>query len=710
VSASVAFLGRCGRRLRAKVAAWTPCACRGLLLVLRKDNLKVKTTLSFGGEYPVPVAAVVDTGAGPSVVSEGVLPPDWRAHAWRAPTRTRVVDASGQALRAHARLPLTLHVHDKPMHFPFIVVKRLSFPLIIGCDFHRQHTKAILPQDGKIEWSTGAVSDILGYHLCARGRQYKAPAKPRVRPSELTLAGATVLPPGAQTEVQVVTRSTGSCLIKGRAEILAKHGLHLAHGLHKKVHRHEPFSVHLVNLGRKTKMFSKGTRVGVAEPCTSEARPLSQGALLAVQQELAARQELDTQAAMATAEGPPEPPVVPPPKEPETPEVNWAGVPTELRKVHGLLDQFKGMWSGKLGELKTTTHHIQLNPDAKPVYSAPYRAGPHLRLKIEKQVTKMLDLGVIEPSDAERSFPVVVVPKPGGHFRSCVDYRRLIERTVKDVYPIPKMDDFLDSFGNATVFSTLECNAGYWQIPVAAEDGDKTTFTSHTGLFLFLRLPFGLVNTPASFQRAVDITLSGLRWQMCLVYLDDVIAFSRNVDDHIRHLCEVLLLLENAGVALRPSKCHLFHQEVEYLGHVVRPGQLLVNRKKIKSLAQVLPPRNQTERKSLLGMCNVHQRFIMDYAQITKPLTKPTSKKLPHVLPPLDAAQLAAFEYLKERLTSTPILAIPRRESLFILDADACAVQVGCTLLQQQPDKSILAVGYSSRGLIPAEQNYSTTD
>jgi len=226
---------------------------------LRKDNFKVTTTLSFRGEDPFSVAAVVDTGAGPSVVSEDLLPPDWRAHAWRAPTRTRIVDATGQALMALARLPLTLHVHDKPMHFPFIVLKRLSVPLIIGCDFQRQYTKAILPQVGTIEWTTGAVSDILGYHLGARGRQYKAPAKPRVRPNELTLAGATVLSPGSQTEVQVGTRSTGSCLIKGGAEFMAKHGLDLAHGNHKKVHRHKPFSVLLVNLGRKTKMFAKGT-------------------------------------------------------------------------------------------------------------------------------------------------------------------------------------------------------------------------------------------------------------------------------------------------------------------------------------------------------------------------------------------------------------------------------------------------------------------
>ena len=296
----------------------------------------------------------------------------------------------------------------------------------------------------------------------------------------------------------------------------------------------------------------------------------------------------------------------------------------------------------------------------------------------------------MESSDAEWSFPVVAVPNPGGHFRICVYYRRLNERTVQDVYPIPMMDDCRDSLANATVFSTLDCIAGYSQIAVAAEDRDKTTFTSHTGLVRFLRLLFGLVNAPASVQRALDIILSGVRWQTCLEYLDDVIVFSRTLDEHILHFREVLLLIKMAGVSLTPSKCHLFQQEVEYLGHVFRSGQLLVNQKNIKSLAQAIPPRNQTELKSILGMCNVHWRFIKDYAQIAKPLTKLTSKKLPHVLPSLDAAQLAAFEYLKERLMSTHILELPRRESLFILDTDACAVQVRCTLLQKHPDKSIL--------------------
>ena len=278
------------------------------------------------------------------------------------------------------------------------------------------------------------------------------------------------------------------------------------------------------------------------------------------------------------------------------------------------------------------------------------------------------------------------------------------------MFPILRMEDCLYSLGDVTVFSTLDCNAGCWQIPVAAEDREKTTFTSHTCLRRFLRLPYGLLNAPASLQRALDIILSCSRWKTCLVYLDDVVVFSRTVDEHIRHLREVLLQLEKAGVSLKPSKCHLLQQDVQYLAHVVRPAQLLVNQKNIKSLQQALPPRSQTELKSFLGMCIVYRRFIEDSAHIAKPLPKLTTKNIPHVLLPLDAVQLAAFAYLKERLTSTPILALPLREGLCILDTDACAVQVGCTLLQQQPDKSILPVGHYSRGIIPAERNYSTTD
>jgi len=150
----------------------------------------------------------------------------------------------------------------------------------------------------------------------------------------------------------------------------------------------------------------------------------------------------------------------------------------------------------------------------------------------------------------------------------------------------------------------------------------------------------------------------------------------------------VLLLLETAGVSLKPATCHMFQHEDKYLGHVVRPGQLPVNQKNIMSLAQALSSRKQTELKSLLCMCNVYWLFNKDYAHIAKPLTKLTGKNLPRVLPPLHSAHWAAFEYLEELLTLTPILALPRREGLFILDTDGCAVQVGCTFPQQQPTRA----------------------
>lgn len=177
--------------------------------------------------------------------------------------------------------------------------------------------------------------------------------------------------------------------------------------------------------------------------------------------------------------------------------------------------------------------------------------------------------------------------------------------TIKDLYPIPRKDDCLDFLGDATIFSTMDCNAAYWQIPVAEEDRDKTTFTCHSGLFRYKRLPFGLTNAPATFQRAIDIILSGLRWRTCLVYLDDIIVFSSTMDDHIRRLREVVSLLSKATVTLKPEKCHLFETKVHYPGHVRSPGELRVSEKNIRALRDANQPRTQTNLKSFLGMCNV---------------------------------------------------------------------------------------------------------
>ena len=188
----------------------------------------------------------------------------------------------------------------------------------------------------------------------------------------------------------------------------------------------------------------------------------------------------------------------------------------------------------------------------------------------------MLRAGVIEPTSAEWASLAVFVPKKEGTMRLCVDYHKLNVATVCDSYRLPRIDECIDSLSNATVSTTLDYNSGYWQVEVAEEDRDKTTFTSHCGLHRFLRMPFGLKNAPATFERTVDIILSRVKWETAMVYLDDVIVYSLSVTEHMAHVREVLQLLHSGGMWLKVSKSAFFDTSVAYLGHVVRPGRLEV--------------------------------------------------------------------------------------------------------------------------------------
>ena len=217
-------------------------------------------------------------------------------------------------------------------------------------------------------------------------------------------------------------------------------------------------------------------------------------------------------------------------------------------RIESLLEPFADMWNGQLGALKATEHRIELLPDSKPVHQPPYRAGPLQREMEKKEIDSMLAKGVIEPATTDWASPIVFVPKPDGSLRFCVDYRRLNALTIRDSYPIPRMDECIDSLGEAVIFSTLDCNSGYWQIPVAQEDKDKTAFISHYGLYRWLRMPFGLKNAPGTFQRAADIILASVKWQFALVYLDDIIVYSKSIEEHLDHLASVLKLLQRAGL------------------------------------------------------------------------------------------------------------------------------------------------------------------
>jgi Reverse transcriptase (RNA-dependent DNA polymerase) len=194
------------------------------------------------------------------------------------------------------------------------------------------------------------------------------------------------------------------------------------------------------------------------------------------------------------------------------------------------------------------------------------------------------------------------------------------------------MDECIDSLGDAAVFTTLDFNSGYWQIPVYPEDRYKTVFTSHYGRYQFRRLPFGLRNAPATFQRAIDVILSGVKWRTCLLYLDDVIIYSPDRETHLRHVDEALTLLREAGLSLKLATCHFFKDTVDYLGHVIRPGRLGVHEKNTDALKGATLPRTQTELRSFLGLCKVHRRFLPRFSALAAPLNIYLTKGNPPVL------------------------------------------------------------------------------
>ncbi|CAF3658765.1 unnamed protein product [Rotaria socialis] len=204
---------------------------------------------------------------------------------------------------------------------------------------------------------------------------------------------------------------------------------------------------------------------------------------------------------------------------------------------------------------KKLQHRINLAPDAQAHNSPPFRYAPARKQIIEENLKDMLDQGIISPSASPWASPVILAPKKDGTLRFCVDYRKLNSVTIRDAYPIPRIDDTLDSLQEAKFVSTLDLRSGYWQVEMDKNSREKTAFVTHKGLFEFNVMPFGLTNAPATFQRLMDIVLAGLKWQCCLVYIDDVVIFSPTFEQHIVDLEKVFQALQSANLTLKASKC-----------------------------------------------------------------------------------------------------------------------------------------------------------
>lgn len=350
-------------------------------------------------------------------------------------------------------------------------------------------------------------------------------------------------------------------------------------------------------------------------------------------------------------------------------------------------------------------HHIKTE-NHEPISNPPYRLSPKMKILLKQELEKMLESGIIEETESPWSFPVVLIPKKDGTVRLCVDYRRLNAITTTDTYPLPRIDDLLHAAKTTPFMSTLDLRSGYWQIKVAEKDRLKTAFTTPFGIYVFNRMPFGLKNAPATFQRLIDKFKASLPDILILAYLDDIIICSKDFQSHISELKQTFQRLKNFGFRLHREKCFFCKSEVKYLGHILTRHGLEVDKEKTDAINNRPNPKTAKEVLSFMQTCSWYRRFIPSFANIAKPLSDLTKKNAKWNW---GEKQQEAFNTLKRMLTSPPILQQVNEELPFVLKTDASNYALGAVLLQGEKE-SERTIEYASRLLLPAERNYSTTE
>uniref|UniRef100_A0A5S6Q9K0 RNA-directed DNA polymerase n=1 Tax=Trichuris muris TaxID=70415 RepID=A0A5S6Q9K0_TRIMR len=357
-----------------------------------------------------------------------------------------------------------------------------------------------------------------------------------------------------------------------------------------------------------------------------------------------------------------------------------------------------------LGRTDVVQHRIDTG-DAEPRRQPPRRIPFHQRKIVEQETQRMLRQGIIEPAEGPWASSIVLVRKKDGTFRFCVDYRKLNDVTRKDAHPLPRIDDTLESLGGARWFSTLDLASGFWQVSVHPKDRPKTAFCTPTGLYQFKVMPFGLCNAPSTFQRLMEAILTGLQWATCLVYLDDIIVYSRSKAEHMQSLCELFSRLRKAGLKLKMEKCHFFKREVKYLGHVVSRDGIRADSAKTEAVNNWPKPTSPKELRQFLGLASYYRRFVPSFATIAAPLHKLLTKSSQWSW---TSECEASFSSLKAHLTSAPTLPFPDFSLPFILDTDASNTGLGAVLAQNIAGQERV-IAYASRSMSKAGRKYSTT-
>lgn len=365
----------------------------------------------------------------------------------------------------------------------------------------------------------------------------------------------------------------------------------------------------------------------------------------------------------------------------------------------------------KLSFCKGVRHQIITKEGTTPISLRNHRLAPHAKQIINETVHKLLEQDIIQPSTSPWNAPLLVVPKKPGpdgkkNWRVVVDYRKLNASTRQDAYPLPRIEDILDQLGEAQFYTSMDLESGYYQILMDEEDKEKTAFSTPYGHFEFNKMPFGLTNGPATFQRMMNHTLSGLHGIECLVYLDDIVVYGKSLEEHNLRLRHVFERLRKNNLKVKISKCQFLKEEILFLGHKINRNGLSPDPTKVEAVLNFPPPSSIKKLQSFLGLANYYRKFIDNFAHIAEPLNKLLRSDEKYRW---TTECQNAFEKLKLALTTPPVLIYPDYSKEFILTTDASNFAIGAVLSQgivgqDQP------IAYVSRSLDSTERKYATIE
>jgi hypothetical protein len=372
---------------------------------------------------------------------------------------------------------------------------------------------------------------------------------------------------------------------------------------------------------------------------------------------------------------------------------------------HPILREYKDVFPEEVPGLpprRDIDFSIELTPGAVPTSRTPYRMSTPELVELKLQLKEMMDKGYIRPSVSPWGAPILFVKKKDGTLRLCIDYRQLNKTTIKNKYPLPRIDDLFDQLGGASIFSKIDLRSGYHQVRIKDEDIHKTTFRTRYGHYEFVVVPFGLTNAPATFMCLMNNVLSKFLDKFVLVFIDDILIYSKNREEHEEHLRLVLQVLREHHLYAKFSKCDFFQKQVHYLGHVISKEGVAVDPDKIRSIMEWPTPKDVSDIRSFMGLAGYYRRFIKGFSKIGCPITALQKKGIKFIW---TSKCEERFQELKYLLTHAPMLKIADPDNDFLVCTDACKEGLRGVLMQEGR-----VIFYASRKLNEHEINYVTHD